>query len=131
MTSSTCRECGNPFTPARADARFCSSACRQRAYRNRKQPNTIRNSNRVTDAEMSPREAVERDAASITADMRALAARLRQLFADDHALPRGYGVLDDYDEGTPLDQLETAWYDLEHAWRYPWEACGKADLERA
>ena len=34
----TCADCGNTFTPARADAAYCSSACRQRAYRNRNAP---------------------------------------------------------------------------------------------
>ena len=29
----TCSLCKNSFTPARDDARFCSNACRQRAYR--------------------------------------------------------------------------------------------------
>ncbi|MCP3860035.1 MAG: hypothetical protein GY704_10315 [Phycisphaeraceae bacterium] len=30
-----CAECGEPFEPKRADAQFCGSACRQRAYRQR------------------------------------------------------------------------------------------------
>jgi hypothetical protein len=30
-----CDQCGEVFTPARADARHCSSACRQKAYRQR------------------------------------------------------------------------------------------------
>lgn len=30
-----CRECGERFTPPRADARYCSPACRQKAYRKR------------------------------------------------------------------------------------------------
>jgi len=30
-----CEACGVVFVPARADARYCSSACRQRAYRAR------------------------------------------------------------------------------------------------
>jgi hypothetical protein len=32
--SLTCA-CGKTFTPVRADARYCSDACRQRAYRMR------------------------------------------------------------------------------------------------
>ena len=28
-----CQTCGNPFTPKRSDAKFCCSACRQKAYR--------------------------------------------------------------------------------------------------
>ena len=28
-----CDQCGDPFTPIRADARYCSPACRQKAYR--------------------------------------------------------------------------------------------------
>jgi hypothetical protein len=32
----SCEVCGDPFTPARADGRYCSSACRQDAYRKRK-----------------------------------------------------------------------------------------------
>lgn len=31
-----CVACGQPFTPPRADGRYCSGACRQRAYRRRK-----------------------------------------------------------------------------------------------
>lgn len=34
-STTTCSTCGETFTPARADARYCSSACRQRAYRQR------------------------------------------------------------------------------------------------
>lgn len=30
-----CDGCGQPFTPPRADGRYCSPACRQRAYRRR------------------------------------------------------------------------------------------------
>jgi hypothetical protein len=33
--ASVCRECGESFTPARSDAAYCSSPCRQRAYRRR------------------------------------------------------------------------------------------------
>jgi hypothetical protein len=32
----TCEVCAEPFEPARSDARYCSSACRQDAYRKRK-----------------------------------------------------------------------------------------------
>ena len=32
----TCQTCGAVFTPARADGRFCSGACRQAAYRQRR-----------------------------------------------------------------------------------------------
>lgn len=32
-----CSQCGKEFTPARAGARFCSGACKQKAYRERKQ----------------------------------------------------------------------------------------------
>jgi len=28
-----CQTCGKPFTPKRADAKFCCNACRQKAYR--------------------------------------------------------------------------------------------------
>ena len=35
-TERRCAVCGDPFTPARADARTCSPACRQRAYRGRR-----------------------------------------------------------------------------------------------
>lgn len=31
----SCEGCGVPFRPARADQRFHSSACKQRAYRSR------------------------------------------------------------------------------------------------
>jgi hypothetical protein len=34
-TKRRCEECGTPFLPARADARFHSAACKQRAYRRR------------------------------------------------------------------------------------------------
>lgn len=32
-----CADCGKRFYPKRTDARFCSAACRQRAYREREQ----------------------------------------------------------------------------------------------
>jgi hypothetical protein len=32
----SCAVCGETFTPPRCDGRYCSSACRQRAYRGRK-----------------------------------------------------------------------------------------------
>ena len=32
----TCEKCGQTFTPQRSDGRYCSSRCRQRAYRARK-----------------------------------------------------------------------------------------------
>ena len=32
----TCACCGEPFLPIRADARYCSNACRQKGYRQRK-----------------------------------------------------------------------------------------------
>lgn len=31
-----CETCGDTFTPPRSDGRYCSSACRQKAYRRRK-----------------------------------------------------------------------------------------------
>ena len=48
--ASICRECGESFTPARSDAAYCSSPCRQRAYRDRQRPKPIRNATGVTDA---------------------------------------------------------------------------------
>ncbi len=33
--SRQCPQCSTPFRPARADARFCSAACKQAAYRQR------------------------------------------------------------------------------------------------
>jgi hypothetical protein len=33
--ATVCARCGTAFTPLRADARYCSSPCRQRAYRMR------------------------------------------------------------------------------------------------
>jgi hypothetical protein len=33
----TCGACGEPFDSSRSDARYCSNACRQDAYRKRKQ----------------------------------------------------------------------------------------------
>jgi hypothetical protein len=32
----SCEQCERPFEPTRADAKFCSAACRQRAYRERR-----------------------------------------------------------------------------------------------
>ena len=37
-----CGSCGATFTPARADARYCSAACRQRAHRGRVAATTTR-----------------------------------------------------------------------------------------
>ena len=33
--SLNCEDCGQPFTATRATAKFCSTACRQRAHRDR------------------------------------------------------------------------------------------------
>ena len=35
MTERRCAACGEPFGHTRSDAAYCSSACRQRAYRQR------------------------------------------------------------------------------------------------
>ena len=35
-TGPACADCGRTFRPRRADARYCSGACRQRAYRRRR-----------------------------------------------------------------------------------------------
>ncbi len=34
-TARSCEDCGDRFTPPRSDGQYCSSACRQRAYRKR------------------------------------------------------------------------------------------------
>ena len=74
----TCADCGDTFTPARADAAYCSSACRQRAYRNRNRPSTIRNAVPVTAAEATvdystltgtQREKLDRAKASIRREL--------------------------------------------------------------
>jgi hypothetical protein len=57
----TCADCGDTFTPARADAAYCSSACRQRAYRNRNAPSRNGSPGRAT------RNAASRNASSSTA----------------------------------------------------------------
>lgn len=36
VVPATCKSCGDTFTPARSDSRYCSNACRQHAYRARK-----------------------------------------------------------------------------------------------
>jgi hypothetical protein len=36
QSAGRCATCGTTFTPLRANARYCSAACRQRAYRQRK-----------------------------------------------------------------------------------------------
>jgi hypothetical protein len=38
MRYKTCEVCERTFRPARRDARFCSQACKQRAYRRRVDP---------------------------------------------------------------------------------------------
>jgi hypothetical protein len=45
-----CYECGSPFLPTRSDGRFCSNACRQRAYRRRRDGDTIHNGLRASEA---------------------------------------------------------------------------------
>jgi hypothetical protein len=35
-TDTLCSTCGASFTPSRLDGRYCSNACRQRAYRSRR-----------------------------------------------------------------------------------------------
>ena len=41
MPRRKCHACPNWFTSARADARFCSAACKQRAYRRRLKPGPL------------------------------------------------------------------------------------------
>ena len=36
-----CETCGAPFTPTRSDGRYCSSPCRQKAYRQRAQSHVL------------------------------------------------------------------------------------------
>lgn len=48
MTPRTCEQCGDPFE-GRADASYCSPACKQRAYRDRRD-GTARNTPVVTDS---------------------------------------------------------------------------------
>ena len=38
ILSKPCEQCGRAFRPCRSDARFCSQACKQRAYRRRVDP---------------------------------------------------------------------------------------------
>lgn len=38
--SRLCAQCGKPYRPQRSDSRYCSDACRQRAYRERFKRNT-------------------------------------------------------------------------------------------
>lgn len=40
-TSLSCEQCGDIFLSKRSDAAFCSAACRQKAYRNRKKEQRI------------------------------------------------------------------------------------------
>ena len=51
-SSRSCERCGQTFEPKRADAKFCSVACKQAAYRRRaeqlKSRNALTNSDRVT-----------------------------------------------------------------------------------
>jgi hypothetical protein len=37
----SCDQCGGQFEPTRSDARYCSSPCRQRAYRRRTQSRVL------------------------------------------------------------------------------------------
>ena len=37
-----CAQCQKPFVPRRDDARFCSVACKQRAYRRRASRHVVR-----------------------------------------------------------------------------------------
>ena len=66
--SRTCEGCAKTFNPTRTDARFCSVACKQRAYRQRvtdnapvpQYPHKKRNAKGVTDNECEARYALKR-----------------------------------------------------------------------
>jgi hypothetical protein len=60
----TCDACGRTFTPARADARYCSGACRAKASRERKRD----------EASPPPLAAIKRPTASNTAPQAPLAS---------------------------------------------------------
>lgn len=69
----TCDGCREAFTPTRADARYCSPACRQRAYRDRREAGRPKRRRRPITDEW-------RDAAR---DLRRAAERLDRLAKDD------------------------------------------------
>ena len=45
--NTVCECCGKEFTPARYGAKYCSNACRQKAYRNRNVTNVVSHQNEV------------------------------------------------------------------------------------
>lgn len=61
----TCAVCGTTFAPARADARTCSSACRQKAYRAR-----LAGRPGLTIAELAARNPIVADPAALSALLR-------------------------------------------------------------
>jgi hypothetical protein len=72
-TQRACDRCGAGFTPARADARYCTARCRQAAYRHRQQGDrTARRRRPLPEAWF--------DAAY---DLRKAAERIDRLMADD------------------------------------------------
>jgi hypothetical protein len=80
----SCDQCGEAFTPTRSDARYCSSPCRQRAYR-RRQATDVGAQIRLT-AEMREalRRAIDRRRRKLLEERDAAD---RELFADDEAAP--------------------------------------------
>ena len=56
MTTATCTECGTSFRAARSTAAYCSSACRQRAYRDRNRTVTLQE--KVSTRNVTPRVAL-------------------------------------------------------------------------
>jgi hypothetical protein len=78
-----CETCGESFTPTRSDGRYCSGACRQKAYRRRTQSRIRANPGSRVDGNCPPR---------LTAEMRrllraAIDRRRRQLLIVSDAAP--------------------------------------------
>lgn len=75
-----CDVCGNPYLAGRRDKRFCSTACRQRAYRLRRDPKAV-----------SGRSAAARKAAATKRDkVEAVTCRVcgRVVMRDGNSAPR-------------------------------------------
>lgn len=96
----TCDVCGDEFTPARSDARYCSGKCRTEAYRVR----------RDGEKPKRPRRPLNDVFLPTVLDLQRLVERLDKLSRDDR-LPRNRDVLARrhyYDLKRARDSIERA-----------------------
>jgi hypothetical protein len=82
----SCDQCGRYFEPSRSDARYCSSPCRQKAYRQRQAIEAGSSFRLTAETREALRRAIDRRRRELLEERAAADRELdRELFGDDEA----------------------------------------------